>query len=85
MGYRYADTTRPDIRNLTLTNKESTLHREAKYLVEFEFENPGGIPCVQALLILGQLESGCGRDSVGWTYAGKFSVEPSLTPGPMHR
>lgn len=70
MGYRYADTTRPDIRKLSLANKESTLHREAKYLVEFEFEKPGGIPSVQALLILGQLESGSGRDSIGWTYAG---------------
>ncbi|EXJ72887.1 uncharacterized protein A1O5_04035 [Cladophialophora psammophila CBS 110553] len=69
MGYRYADTKRADIQKLTLQNKESTLHREAKYLVEFEFEKPGGIPSVQALLILGQLESGCGRDAVGWMYA----------------
>jgi hypothetical protein len=70
MGYRYADPKRADIQKLTLQNKESTLHREAKYLVEFEFERPGGIPSVQALLILGQLESGCGRDAVGWMYAG---------------
>lgn len=73
MGYRYSDTMRPDIQKLALENKESTLHREAKYLVEFEFEKPGGIPSVQALLILGQLESGSGRDSVGWTYAGIVS------------
>jgi len=70
MGYRYADAKRPDIQRLALENKESTLHREAKYLVEFEFEKPGGIPSVQALLILGQLESGSGRDEVGWMYAG---------------
>jgi len=70
MGYRYADAKRPDVQKLALANKESTLHREAKYLVEFEFEKPGGIPSVQALLMLGQLESGSGRDAVGWMYAG---------------
>lgn len=70
MGYRYADVKRPDIQKLTLPNKVSTLHREAKYLVEFEFEKPGGIPSVQALLILGQLECGSGRDPVGSMYAG---------------
>jgi hypothetical protein len=80
MGYRYADTRRPDIQKLALANKESTLHREAKYLVEFEFEKPGGIPSVQALLILGQLESGSGRDSVGWTYAGKSQSSPAFWP-----
>jgi hypothetical protein len=73
MGYRHADTSRPDIRKLALPNKESTLHREAKYLVEFEFEKPGGITSVQALILLGQLEAGSGRDSVGWTYAGTVS------------
>jgi hypothetical protein len=70
MGYRYADWERSDIQMLALTNKESTLHREAKYMVELELEQPGGIPSVQALLILGQLESGSGRDAVGSMYAG---------------
>jgi hypothetical protein len=70
MGYRYADCERHDIQMLALTNKESTLHREAKYMVELELEQPGGIPSVQALLILGQLESGSGRDAVGSMYAG---------------
>ncbi|OCK77440.1 hypothetical protein K432DRAFT_358583 [Lepidopterella palustris CBS 459.81] len=81
MGYRYADVKRPDIQKLTLANKESTLHREAKYLVEFEFEKPGGIPSVQALLILGQLESGSGRDAVGSMYAGlafRFALDIGL-------
>jgi len=73
MGYKYADTTRPDIQRLSLGNKESTLHKEAKYLVEYEFEKPGGIPSVQALLILGQIETGCGRDAIGWMYAGMIS------------
>lgn len=70
MGYIFADQSRPDIQRIALPNKESSLHREAKYLVEFEFDNPGKIPSVQALLILGQLESGCGRDAAGWIYAG---------------
>jgi hypothetical protein len=79
MGYRYADTKRPDIQKLALPNKETTLHREAKYLVENEFESPGGIPSVQALLILGQLESGSGRDGVGSMYAGMLLITHTTT------
>lgn len=79
MGYRYADYTRRDIQMLALPNKASTLHREAKYMVEMELEQPGGIPSIQALLILGQLESGSGRDAVGSMYAGSLSNPILLT------
>lgn len=70
MGYRFADKSRPDMQRITLQGKESTLHREAKYMIDFELERPGGIPSVVALLLLGDLECGVGRDNVGWLYSG---------------
>ncbi|KAK0725203.1 fungal-specific transcription factor domain-containing protein [Lasiosphaeris hirsuta] len=69
-GYRFADRNREDIKRLTLGNWESTLHREAKCMLDIELERPGGVPSVQALLILADLESGVGRDTTGWMYSG---------------
>jgi hypothetical protein len=70
-GYRFADKDREDIIKISLGNRESTLHREAKYMLDIELERPGGIPSVQALLLLGDLECGVGRDNTGWMYSGK--------------
>lgn len=70
MGYRFADKSRPDMQRITLQGKESTLHREAKYMLDSELERPGGLPSVVALLLLGDLECGVGRDNVGWLYSG---------------
>ncbi|KAG9235559.1 fungal-specific transcription factor domain-containing protein [Amylocarpus encephaloides] len=70
MGYRFADLEREDMRKITLGNRECTLHREAKYMMDMELERPGGIPSVQAFLLLGDLECGVGRDNTGWMYAG---------------
>ncbi|KAI6781280.1 putative transcriptional regulatory protein -like protein [Emericellopsis cladophorae] len=70
MGYRGCDTERDDMKRITLSNRESTLHREAKFMLDVELERPGGIPSVQALLLLGDLECGVGRDNTGWMYAG---------------
>lgn len=70
MGFRFADKSRPDMQRITLQGKESTLHREAKYMLDSELERPGGIPSVVALLLLGDLECGVGRDNVGWLYSG---------------
>ena len=70
MGYRFADRSRDDIRKISLGNHESTLQREAKYMLDIELERPGGIPSVQALLLLGDLECGVGRDNTGWMYSG---------------
>lgn len=58
MGFRSADKTRPDIQRIMLPGMESTLHREAKYMLDQELERPGGIPSVVALLLLGDLECG---------------------------
>jgi hypothetical protein len=71
MGYRFADLEREDMKKITLGNRECTLHREAKYMLDMELERPGGIPSVQAFLLLGDLECGVGRDNTGWMYAGK--------------
>lgn len=58
------------MQRIALPDRESTLHREAKYMLDLELERPGGIPSVAALLILGDSEVGVGRDNVGWMYAG---------------
>lgn len=73
-GYRFADRDREDIRRITVGSRESTLHRESKYMLDIELERPGGIPSVQALLLLGDMECGVGRDNTGWMYSGEFSV-----------
>lgn len=70
-GYRFADRTRDDVKKLGLGTWESTLHREAKSMLETELERPGEVPSVQALLILADLECGVGRDTQGWLYSGK--------------
>ncbi|PVH68817.1 hypothetical protein DL98DRAFT_474418 [Cadophora sp. DSE1049] len=70
MGYRFADMEREDMKKITLGNRECTLHREARYMLDLELERPGGLPSVQAFLLLGDLECGVGRDNTGWMYAG---------------
>jgi hypothetical protein len=72
MGYRFADSEREDMKKITLGNRECTLHREARYMLDMELERPGGIPSVQGFLLLGDLECGIGRDNTGWMYAGEF-------------
>ncbi|KAI9371749.1 fungal-specific transcription factor domain-containing protein [Aspergillus egyptiacus] len=69
-GYRFADKQRPDMVRIGLAGRESLLHREAKYMLDYEMERPGGLPSIAALLLLGDLEVGCGRDNVGWLYSG---------------
>lgn len=71
MAYqRFADKSRPDMMRIGLPAKDSTLHKEAKYMLDSELEHPGGILSIQALLLLGDLECGIGRDNLGWLYAG---------------
>ena len=69
-GYRSADRDGEAVKRLTLGNWESTLHREAKSMVDSELERPEGATTIQALLILADLEFGAGRDTAGWVYAG---------------
>lgn len=69
-GYKFCQKDRPDMQRIAMPDKESTLQREAKYMLEYEIERPGGIPSIVALLLLGDLETGSGRDNLGWLYAG---------------
>lgn len=70
MGYRYAEKTRPDMVKITSGYRESMLHEETKYMVEYEIDYPCGPPTIAALLLLGDLECSVGRDNVGWIYSG---------------
>lgn len=69
-GYKFADHARPDISRISISERESILHREAKFMLDYEIEQPAGISSISALLLLGDLECGVGRDNVGWLYAG---------------
>lgn len=70
-GYRYSDKSRPDVQRLALNGQfSSTLHAKAKSMAKLELERPGGIPSLQSLFLLGDLEAGCGRDDIGWMFAG---------------
>ncbi|KAI0451931.1 fungal-specific transcription factor domain-containing protein [Xylaria acuta] len=70
VGWRFANKDHCDIARINLGNYESTLHREARHMLDVELERPMGIPSVQSLLLLGDLECGVGRDNTGWMYAG---------------
>ncbi|KAJ0165756.1 Nitrogen assimilation transcription factor nit-4 [Colletotrichum tanaceti] len=70
MGFRFADPSREDVKQMAVGTRESSLHREARNMAESELERPGGIPSVLALLILGDLDCGVGRDNSGWMYTG---------------
>lgn len=72
-GYRFADKGRDDVRKLALGNWESTLHREAKSVMNLELERLGEVPSVQALIILADLECAVGRDTQGWMLSGMAS------------
>jgi len=73
-GYRFADKSREDVRRLALGSWESTLHREAKSVLDMELERLGEIPSVQALVILADLECGVGRDTQGWMISGMHTL-----------
>ncbi|KAF2755407.1 hypothetical protein EJ05DRAFT_100313 [Pseudovirgaria hyperparasitica] len=70
MGYRFADKARPDMQRLVFARRQSTLHSAAKDMLDSELEQPGGVTSVVALLLLGDLECGVGRDNLGWMYSG---------------
>ncbi|KAI0410042.1 fungal-specific transcription factor domain-containing protein [Xylaria palmicola] len=70
IGWRFASKDRYDTARMNLGNHESTIHREARYMLDTELERPMGLPSIQSLLLLGDLECGVGRDRTGWMYAG---------------
>lgn len=74
IGYRAADREREDVKRIAVENRESTLHKEAKAMLQGELERPGATPSVQALLMLADLECGIGRDATGWMYSGTLAA-----------
>jgi hypothetical protein len=74
IGYRYAERTKFGVQRFAIPDRESVLHKEAKRLVEHELEMPGGIPSLEALILLGDLECGIGKYNTGWLYAGELPV-----------
>ncbi|KAI0799428.1 fungal-specific transcription factor domain-containing protein [Xylaria sp. FL0064] len=70
LGWRYANKDCCDIARINLGNHESVIHREAKSMLETDLERPLGIPSVQSLLLLGDLEYGVGRENTSWMYHG---------------
>jgi hypothetical protein len=54
MGYRFADLERDDMKKITLGNRECTLHREAKYMLDMELERPGGDSLRASISIAGR-------------------------------
>jgi len=74
-AYRYADQNRKDIQKLKIgaSQTSSTLHERVKTMAQQELENPGGIPSIQALTLLGAIEVSSGRNDTGWVYSGEPS------------
>jgi hypothetical protein len=73
ISLRYASKDRQDIQRLVLKGQvSSTLHMKAKCMAKTEIERPGGIPSIQALFLLADIECMSGRDDTGWMFAGKW-------------
>lgn len=75
MGFRYADSTRTDVKAMRIGTRVSALHQLARTQVTSEMVRPRGLPTVQALLILGDLEFHVGETEVAWIYAGECTNE----------
>lgn len=73
ISLRYASKDRQDIQRLVLKGRvNSTLHMKAKSIAKTEIESPGGIPSIQALFLLADIECMSGRDDTGWMFAGQL-------------
>ncbi|KAI1608337.1 fungal-specific transcription factor domain-containing protein [Exophiala viscosa] len=69
MAARYADKSRPDIAALMSSQYESVFHAMARGLWEPSLSNDG-LPTIQGLMILSDLEAGPGRTRTGWMLCG---------------
>lgn len=75
IGFRFADLDRPDMRELLTNNgRDSVLYAEAHHLLSLELDKIGGIPTVQALLLMSDLACGEGKERNGWMYAGRHLI-----------
>ncbi|WPA98527.1 uncharacterized protein RHO25_003139 [Cercospora beticola] len=87
MGFRFSDKTRQDMKALARGSFESIFHQEAKYMIDTEIEQPRGLPTISALLLMGDLECGVGRDNVGWmmhAMAIRIALDLRLNLAPSH-
>jgi len=72
ISVRYASHDRQDVQRLKLRGHiSSTLHAKAKSMAKLELDRPGGIPSIQALFLLADMECMNGRDDTGWMFAGR--------------
>lgn len=79
VGLRVADMARPQIKALLNEEGErNTLHVAAKRLVESDIDSSKGLPRIQALLLLGDVEAGLGHYTTGWMYIGWLCSPPAL-------
>lgn len=89
-GFKYADKSRKDVQRLAPSGTNcSTIHEKARAYAKMEHDGPGGIPSVQALGLLADLEFNNGRDDSGWLFAGMslrlvFDVGLHVDPSPLH-
>ncbi|KAI1291546.1 fungal-specific transcription factor domain-containing protein [Xylaria venustula] len=70
LGWQFANKDSCDVARTNLGNHESSMHREAKSMLDMDLERPMGVSSVQSLLLLGDLEYGVGRENTGWMYIG---------------
>ncbi|EXJ68763.1 uncharacterized protein A1O5_07694 [Cladophialophora psammophila CBS 110553] len=70
MGFRFANKSRQDMRQMTLNNGCSLFQREAKCVLDYELESPRGLTTIQAILVLSDVECAYGRDDLATIYVG---------------
>ena len=68
VGLRYADPESRELGDLKLTGRESFLHRELRAIVEKQQPTSASVVYVQVLLLLADLEYGCGRVHIAHLY-----------------
>ncbi|KAH7127602.1 fungal-specific transcription factor domain-containing protein [Dactylonectria macrodidyma] len=89
-GYRYADKSRPDIKELGASpSRTSTLHENAKAMAKLELDQLKGITTIQGLLLLGSLDFMSGDDETGWLHTGLafrivFDIGLHIDPQLLH-
>ncbi|OAL24798.1 hypothetical protein AYO22_05587 [Fonsecaea multimorphosa] len=64
MGFLFADKTRLGMQQVTLSDNCSVFQREAKFILDRELEDPQGLPIIQAMLVLSDVECAYGRDDL---------------------
>ena len=73
VGLRFADTSRVDVRDLVLAGRETKLHRAVSDFVQVGgMRDEDAVAYVQTLVLLANLEYGCGLEESAMDYLGKY-------------